>query len=369
MQVELVQSRRDLNDFIAFPRQIYARDPHWVPPLTRDVKFLLSDKHPFWRHAERALFLAREHGQLLGRVAAILDKRYVEFHDEDVGYFGFFEAHEDPQICNALLDAVSEWLRAKGLTKFIGPMNPSTNYECALLIEGFDRPPAVMMPYNPPYYATVLEQCGLRKARDLVALEAVIGQQPVERLNRLAERVLKRHPGLVVRPVNLRRFGEEVRGIREIYNSAWEKNWGFVPLEDDEIDWLAQQLKPIVEPELLQIAEVDGEPAGFLLALPDANFVLKKLNGRLGPVGILKALWYSRKIRFMRVMNLGLREQYRKRGIDVVLYARSTRAAHENGYTGVESSWILEDNVLTIRAAEMLGGHVYKRYRIYEGLL
>jgi len=364
--VEEVTSRRAFRAFVEFPYRFYRDDANWVPPLRRDVKFTLGEKNPFWLHAERALFLARRGKEIVGRVAAIKDDDYIAFSCEACGYFGFFECRDDGEAAAGLWDAAAAWLRGRGLTKVIGPMNPSTNEECAFLVEGFDRPPHIMMTHNPPYYASLAGGYGFRKARDMFAFIMDISPSRLERLERVARRVLDRNPGITVRYINLRDFAAELQLIRKVYNRAWEANWGFVPPSEEEFESTAQRLKPLAIPELVPLVFVDGDPAGFIVTVPNYNEVLAKMGGRLGPVSLGKFLTGRRKIKSCRVMLFGVCPEYRKRGLDAILIASNNRAALELGYTEAEFSWVLEDNDMTKGAAEMLGGWPYKRYRIYE---
>jgi GNAT superfamily N-acetyltransferase len=366
LAVEEVTSRRAFRAFVEFPYRFYRDDPNWVPPLRRDVKFTLGKKNPFWLHAERALFLARRGGEVVGRVAAIRDDDYIAFSGQRCGYFGFFECREDGEAAGALWEASASWLRARGLTKVIGPMNPSTNEECAFLVEGFDRPPYIMMTHNPPYYASLAEGYGFRKARDMFAFIMEITPARLERLERVARRLRERNPGFAVRHVNLRDFASELQLIRKVYNRAWEANWGFVPPSREEFESTAQRLKPLAIPELAPLAFVDGDPAGFIVTVPNYNEVLANMGGGLGPISLFKFLVGRRKIKSCRVMLFGVCPEYRKRGLDAVLIASNNRAALELGYTEAEFSWVLEENEMTKGAAEMLGGRPYKRYRIYE---
>lgn len=364
--VDEVGSKRDLRDFIDFPYRLYRDDVNWVPPLTRDVRFVFGPRNPFWHHAERALFLGRREGRVVGRVAAVKDDDYIKFAGEPTGYFGFFEAENDGEAAAALWDAASSWLRDRGLAKVIGPMNPSTNDECAFLVEGFGRPPYIMMTHNPPYYAALAEEYGFRKARDLFAFVLGISPQRLDRLERVAARVRERNPGLAVRYVNLRDFAAELQLVREIYGRAWEANWGFVPPTREEFESTARRLKSLIVPELVPIAFVGGVPAGFIFTVPNYNEVLARMGGSLRPLNLLKFLTGRRKIKSCRVMLFGICPEYRKRGVDAVLMASNHRAALELGYGEAEFSWVLEENELTKRAAAMLGARPYKRYRIYE---
>jgi hypothetical protein len=224
-----------------------------------------------------------------------------------------------------------------------------------------------MMPYTPRYYLDHMQRCGMGKAKDLFAYISVIKEVSAGgRLERLASGVKARVPGLTVRPANMKDFHRELEVVKDIYNSAWGHNWGFVPMTDEEIDSMAKRLKPLITPELLIMAEVNGDPAAFFMAVPDYNQVLGRINGRLGPVGILKFLWYSRKITDIRVLTMGVKEEYRKKGIEGLLYLESFKAAMKKGYERAEMSWVLEDNVLMQRGCELMGGKLYKKYRIYE---
>jgi GNAT superfamily N-acetyltransferase len=368
ISIEEVKGAGDKNEFIRFPWKVYQGNPHWVPPLKSDVKFLLSTtKNPFFRHAEAACYLARRNGETVGRIAAIIDRNHIKFHNEQAGFFGFFECLPDYAIARELLEKATGWFKERGIEIMRGPVNPSTNDECGFLLEGFDFPPMVMMTYTPAYYLDYMERYGMTKARDLYAYMAVIGDLAAGgRLERIASAVKARIPGLTVRPASMKKFQLEVKEVQEIYNSAWSRNWGFMPMTDAETGSMAKRLKPLIVPELMLMAEVNGKPAAFIVSLPDYNQVLGKINGSLGPVGIAKFLWYSRKISDIRVMAMGVTKEYRKKGIEGLLYLESFKAAVKKGYERAEMSWILEDNVLMQRGCELMGGKLYKKYRIYE---
>jgi GNAT superfamily N-acetyltransferase len=369
IHVEEVKTKQALSAFIRFPWTIYNNDRYWVPPLIKDQRSKFSPTHPFRSHAEMILFLAKKNGQVVGRIAGIIDRYYVEFHHENLGFFGFFESIRDPEVADLLLSKVRDWLRGHGMEKMAGPMNPSTNDECALLIEGFDSPPVLMMTYNPRYYASLLEGWGLKKAMDLYAYFLSESAFCRERMFRITERIVKREPRLHLRPINLRRFDAELTIVKEIYNDAWSKNWGFVPLTDQEIDFMAKALKPLVVADLVLFACLGEEPVGFSVALPDYNEVLKHLNGKLGPLGLLKFLYYSRKIHTARVMLLGIKQAFQKKGIETLLYVESLKRAPARGYWQAECSWILENNLPMQQGLEAMGGKRYKTYRIYETTL
>jgi GNAT superfamily N-acetyltransferase len=359
----------DLKEFIKFPWQVYKDDPHWVPPLITERKeFLDREKNPFFKHAEVEFFLAKKNGRTVGRIAGIVNYNHIEFYQEKAGFFGFFECIKDYDVAKALLDTVREWLQAKGMEIMRGPANFSSNEEWGFLLEGFDSPPVIMMSYNPPYYLEFMERYGLVKAKDLYAYFIDESLPTPERVVKIAENI-KRKVGIKIRKVNLKDFGNEVQRIKDIYNSAWSKNWGFVPMTEQEFDRVAKDLKQIVDPHMVFIAEVEGKPAGFSLALPDFNQVLARLNGRLFPFGILKLLWHTiirNKINGVRIITMGVIPEYQKRGIDTVFYAQTYNVGVKRGYKWAEMSWVLEDNVLMNRTLELLGAKLYKKYRIYE---
>lgn len=367
MNIEQINSRGDMKEFIQFPWKVYHGNPNWVPPLVSEVKFVLSAKNPFFQHAEAGYFLARKNRETVGRIAAIIDRNHIKIHNEQAGFFGYFECLPDVGVAQGLLDAASGWLKKRDISIMRGPMNPSTNDECGFLLEGFDSPPKIMMTYTPPYYLDYMERCGLTKAKDLYAYISIIRDVAAGgRLEKLASAVKARVTGLTVRMANMKQFQRELEAVKDIYNSAWSHNWGFVPMTDEEIESMAKRLKPLIVPELLIMAEVNGKPAAFFMAVPDYNQVLGKINGRLGPMGIAKFLWYSRKISDIRVLTMGVKEEYRKKGIEGMLYLESFKAAVKKGYERAEMSWILEDNALMKRGCELMSGKLYKKYRIYE---
>ncbi len=367
MKIEQISNKKELDEFIRFPWKVYQGNSNWVPPLVSEMKFVLGDKNPFFKHAEAAYFLARRDREVVGRIAAIVDRNHINIHKEQAGFFGFFECLPDVTVAQALLDAAAAWLRERDIEIMRGPMNPSTNDECGFLLEGFDSPPMIMMTYTPRYYLDYMEQCGLSKSKDLYAYISVIKDVKAgEKLEKLASSLKRRIPGLVVRPAEMKNFARELESVKDIYNSAWSHNWGFVPMTDEEIESMAKRLKPLIVPELLLMAEVNKSPVGFYMAIPDYNQVLKRLNGKLGPVQMIKFLWYSRTISDIRVLTMGVKEEYRKKGIEGLLYLESFKAALRKGYKHAEMSWILEDNILMKKGCEFMGGKLYKKYRIYE---
>ena len=365
-KVEEVKNQKSLMTFIRFPWEIYQGNQQWVPPLIKDLLLKFSPKHPFRSHAEMILFLARREGKIVGRISGIIDHHYIKFHQEKVGFFGFFESIPEAEVAETLLKKITDWLKEHGMEKMAGPMNPSTNDECGLLIEGFDSSPCLMMPYNPRYYPSLLEGYGLRKKMDLYAYLLEESSFLLDRLDRITQRLRKREPQLHVRPIDLRRLGEELKIVKDIYNQAWSKNWGFVPLTDEEINLLAKELKSLVVSDLVLFAYWGEEPIGFSVSLPDYNVVLKHLNGKLGLLGLLKFFYYSKKINKIRVILLGVRHDFQKRGVEGLLYFETFRNGTKKGYHRAECSWILEENVLMQHGIEAMGGKRYKTYRIYE---
>ena len=369
IKVERVRKRDELVKFVKFQWKIYEGDPHWVAPLFMErMDFLDPRRNPFFDHATVELFLARRHGQIVGRIAAVDDRNYNAFHESKVAAFGLFECSEDADVAQALLARVEEFARERGLTSIMGPASFSSNYEFGLLVEGFDRDPAIMMPYNPSYYQGLIEGAGYQKAKDLWAFDIDISVDPNEKVARIAEKIRERE-GVVIRQVNLKDFEGELARIKTVYNAAWEKNWGFVPFTDAEFEHLGRDMKAIVKPELLLIAEVKGKPVAFSMTLPNANEVLKRLNGRLFPFGILKALYYGNRIKSARLVTLGIVAGYRRRGLDSILTLETLRAGRKLGYTSGEISWTLEDNHLVNRAIMAFGSKRSKTYRVFEKAL
>lgn len=372
IQIDEVRSKADLKRFIKFPWQIYSGNPNWVPPLLIDrYEFFDREKNPFFRHAEVTLFLARYQGKILGRIATCINRAYNEHHQDKVGAFGFFEVVENYDVAYRLLKTAMITLAGHGMEVMRGPLNFSTNHECGLLVDAFDSPPVVMMTYNPPYYVDFFDRFGLKKCKDLLAFKLTKEQLPGERIRKVVERIRERS-GAEFRKLNMRDFDNEVRRCIEIFNDAWQNNWGYEPLSQAETDHIARNLKQIVDADLVRFAEIDGEAVGFSLALPDIYQALIKLNGRLLPFGIFKLLWHTKvrtKINQARVVLMGVKSEYRKRGIDNCFYLDTIDIGTGKGYNTGELSWILENNTLMISAIERLGGQRYKTYRIYESPL
>lgn len=373
IEITQVKLRKERNAFIKFPWRIYANDPAWVPPLLIERKeFLNREKHPFYEHGDAALFLARAGGEIVGRIMASDDPNYNALHQSNVGCFGLFESVDDQDVANALFEAAADWLRRKGREEIMGPIDYSTNYVCGLLIEGFQHPPTLLTSHNPPYYRKLIEGWDFEKTMDLYAWWFSDPVEARDRLRRLMSRMKNRQPA-TIRPANLKNLEEEGRRIREIYNQAWQKNWGFVPFTEAEIEGMTKELKPIVESDLTLFAEIEGQPVGFILAVRDINVVLQKVNGRLTwfglPIGLAKLLYYKSRIKKGRLIALGVVEKYRRHGIAEALVLRVLEEAMiKRGITG-ELSLTLEDNFMINRFLEAIGAEKYKTYRIYRRAL
>ncbi len=366
VKVVAVGDKSGLKEFVEFPYALYRDDPYWVPPLRIAVKELLDrQKHPFYANADAEFYLARRGSQVVGRIAAIIDRAHNRFHGENAGFFGFFECVNDVEAAEALLTRARQWVRDRGATFLRGPVNPSTNYECGMLIDGFDRSPMVMTSYNPRYYPELMDKIGLWKAKDLLAYLSNANTIDMKKIDRVADRVLATN-GVRVRPINMKDFQGDVERVWDVYGNAWSRNWGFVPMSKEEFMLMGKEMKQILKPDLVLIGEVGDRVVGFALALPDVNFALKPAGGSLLPTGLLKILYYQRLIKSVRVLALGVEERYRASGVGAAFYATLVRNARKLGYGDCEMSWILEDNTLMNRALEVMGARRYKTYRIYD---
>ena len=370
IEVTEVTSHAERDAFIKFPWKIYARDPTWVPPLIIERRgFLDRRKHPFYKHGDAALFLARSGGEIVGRIMASDDPNYNALHQSNVGCFGLFESIDDARVAAALFERAKAWLRACGRTEMMGPIDYSTNYVCGLLIHGFEHPPMILTSHNPAYYAGLIEGAGFGKAMDLFAWWFADPVRAEKRLRRLASALKDRQPP-TIRPINLKQLGDESRRLRELYNEAWQNNWGYVPFTPEEFDYMTHELKPIVIPDLTLIAEVDGKPAGFILCVPDINAALRHANGRLTkfglPVGLAKILYHKSRLKRMRLVALGVVPKYRRSGVAEMLVLRMIENGMlQRGYFG-ECSLTLENNHMINRFMHAIGADPYKTYRIYS---
>jgi GNAT superfamily N-acetyltransferase len=367
LAVREVDSRRDLARFVDLPYRLHRGDPCWTPPLRRDVRKLLSPEHPFFLQAEAAWFLAERQGRVVGRAAAIENAAHNRFHGDRVGFFGFFECADDPEAARALLERSADWLSARGLEAMRGPVSPSTNGECGLVVAGGEHPPTLLTPHNPPYYAALLEGAGLHGVKDLyfwwhstegLPERLVRGTQAVARRQKVTQRALRKD-----------RLADEIAIVRGLYASAWERNWGFVPMSDEELDQLAIDLRPILVPELFVFVEREGEPVAFAAAVPDFNQALRaNPGGRLFP-GILRILRASRRIRGVRILLMGIRPDQRNLGLDALMFHWIWTRAHALGYAWGEAGWVLEDNAAMNNGLMRLGFERYKTLRLYERAL
>lgn len=372
LSIQPVTNRRELRAFIKFPFRLYRHDPYWVPPLIAE-RFKHFDPHhnPFFEHAEVQLFRAVRDGETVGTIAAIDDEMHIKVWNESVGFWGEFECIEDYEVATHLFSAAREWLRARGRELMRGPMNMNINDECGLLVDGFDGMPVIMMTYNPRYYVGFCERFGMCKAKDLHAYKANIGEfgpnleNMPERVKRVA-RIARDRFKVTFRTLDMSRFDEDVELVKPIHREAWSKNWGAWPMSDAEYDKLAADLRQVIDPELCYLAFIGDECIGCFVAPPDYNQVACHLNGRLLPFGWIKYLWYKRKINGLRVLIMGVLEEHRLKGVESFFYEQACRVAIKRGYEWAEMSWILEDNYKVSRGIEMMGGVVYRTYRIYD---
>jgi len=367
VEIITVNSKSDLNKFLKFPWLIYKDNPNWVPPLLYDIKKVLNKKkNPFFKHADMELFFAVKEGSVVGRIAAIKNDLHNKEHNDKVGFFGFFECINDQGVANKLFDTAAQWISEKELTAMRGPANPSVNDVYGLLIDGFDDPPRILMPYNPKYYMDLMDNYGFQKAKDLYAWK--ISKEKMEtndKIKRVADIALRRSKA-TIRPLNMKDFNNELEKVKFVYNKAWEPNWGFVPLTDEEIDALAADLKPLVDPNLVLFLEIENKTVGFALTMPDYNFIFKEMNGRLFPFNFIKLFTKRKTIPWARILILGVIPEFQKRGLDAALYYEIMVRAEKRNIVRGEASWILEDNDMMNRGAETMRGDLYKKYRVYE---
>jgi hypothetical protein len=364
--VRPIQAKQDTIAFIKFLWKIYKEDAAWVPPLIMDRQKLMDrKKNPFYSHATSEFFLAERGGQVVGRIAAIVNHNHNKEHHDKVGFFGFFECVNDQEVANALFDRAKSFLKSQGMEAMRGPASPSVNDEYGLLVEGFDKPATVLMTYNPAYYVELFTRYGLKKEKDLYAY--LLSQETVysEKFNR-ANSIVRQRQSIELHSLDMKHFDAEVARIKEIYNKAWAKNWGAVPMTDPEIDALAADLKPVVVPELIIFAVKGGKTIGFGLALPDINVALKYNKSGM----LLPGLWHlftkKKQIDKVRIIVLGVLPEYLSTGAAGVLFYELAATAQKLGYRYGEASWVLEDNVMMNRAAEAMHGVIDRRYRIFQ---
>ncbi|WP_369250269.1 hypothetical protein [Streptomyces sp. R41] len=367
-----VRGRADTTAFVRLPYAVYRDDPLWVAPLERERRaFLDPGRNPFFEVGTVQLFLARRGRRVVGRIAAVVDPRHHERHDPRCGQFGLFECVDEPAVAAALFEAAADWLGERGLSRMLGPLNFSLNDECGLLVDGYDRPPTMLMPHNPPYYPRLFEDCGFTKAKDLLSwrIPMPADGEPPARFRRAAQRALAA-PGVRVRALDPDRFDADMAVVKDIYNDAWSENYAATPMTDREFAHAVREFRPILKPELVQIAEVHGEPAGFLLCLPDANQALRAARGRLTryglPIGLIRIARATRRIQRTRALACGIKREHRNWGLAAAMFAQAQRAAFRLGHTETEFSWVLEDNRHVNSYTKAAGGILFRTHRLYE---
>ena len=364
--ITLATTKKERKQFIDFPYQHYSEDENWIPPLKMEQKKLIdTENNPFYNNGDIALFLAEQDGELCGRIAAIQDRRYNEHHNNKTGFFGFFECINDQSVANLLFKVAGDWLKQRGHTDVLGPANPSMMDEIGILVDGFEYEPSFMMPYHKPYYGDLISNAGLEKEMDMYAFRVTQASVTLDRIYRAEEIVRRRLPKLKIREIDTKNLDQEVEIVRNIFNQAWSQNWGFIPLSKEELEALAKDLKLILDPKVAHIAEVDGEPVAFSIALPDLNQALKHTDGTLFPTGIFKLLWHRRNINQIRTALMGVIPKYQGKGIDALLHKEAIINGREVGYNSSELSWVLESNKNMIRVAEKIGASIEKTYRMY----
>lgn len=365
--IYFVSDPSERKEFLKFPYNLYKNTQQWIDPLMMEQKKLIDTaKNPFYQTADIAMFVATRNGKTAGRIAAIHNKAYNEHHHTNIGFFGFFDCIDDQKVCDLLIKAVGDWFSERGIVEVIGPTSPGMMDVIGVLIEGFEHEPGLLMAYNFSYYDILLKNAGLHKAMDLFAYRVNKQTVTLDRMARAVDIVRSRIPNLTIRNVNLKDFDHEVAIIRHIFNSAWAKNWGFVPLSESQFRYLAKDLKTIIDIDFAYIAEVGGIPVAFSVALPDMNQALKHINGKLTPIAVVKLLYYSRKIDQIRTALMGVIPEFQGKGIDAIMHNQIIENGLIKGYDSAELSWILESNVDMIRVAERVGSSIEKRYRMYS---
>ena len=368
--VTIVTTDDERRKFIEFPYLHYSETESWIPPLRIEQKKLINtDKNPYFNNAEMALFIAEHNGKIAGRISAVVDHRFNEYHKTHTGHFGFFECIDDQETANLLLRVAGDWLKEKGMKDVLGPASPGMMDTIGFLVDGFDRTPYILMPYNKPYYEKLVLGAGFEPDMDLLAYVVNTDMLSMDRINRAMAIVNKRNPGLVVRSVNMKKIKDEVEIVRHIYNEAWKENWGYLPLTKEELQATAEDFKMILDPNFAHIAEIDGKPVAFSVALPDYNQIFAKMNGKLFPFGIFKLLFGKKKIDRIRTALMGVLPEFQGKGIDALLHQKSIENGIANGVYTSELSWVLGSNTEMIRVAERIGGKLDKTYRMFRKTL
>lgn len=357
--------KNNINDFIDAACSLNENNGFWVSELNKNAKELLNLSHPFWSNADRKLFIAHINGAVAGRIAAIINHNHNDYHRENIGFFGFFETVDAEEVSRKLFESAEHWLKLRGVKVVRGPVNPSTNYSCGSLISSFDSYPQIMMPYNPPFYNEHMETLNYKKVKDLYAFIRFSAIPISERLEKIISRVeTKLRP--IVRQIRVSDLKREMETVRKIYNEAWAKNWGFVPITAEEMAITAKNIKPILKSELAFIVELAGKPVAFGIVIPDINVALKKINGNLDLFNIIPFMLNLKKIKQGRLILLGVKEEYRNKGLELLLIKHLILGVRSLGWSHGEISWILEDNQRIISIIKEFGGKLYKKYRLYE---
>lgn len=368
LTIKPATTRREKQQFLELPWQINRGDPNWIPPLRQNQAEMVGyTRHPFYNDAEGQTFLAFHDDRPVGRIMAILNHAHNRFQKENRGFFGFFESIDDQKVAAGLFQAVRDWFGTRGIAAIRGPMNPSMNYECGLLIEGFDTPPFFMMTHNLPYYQRLIESCGFDKAEDMFAFYGRIEmlQKLDSKLAFVVEECSRRFD-IKLRRMDRRRFASEVRLFLEIYNQALVGTWGFVPLSEAEVDHMAASMKHLIAPEMTTIAEIDGRPVGCQFGLLDYNTRIKQIDGRLFPFGFIRLLWNKKAIKRVRLISTNVIPEYQKWGLGLVIASRLVPDAQAWGIEEAEFSWVLESNKLSYGTLKRGGAQITKRYRIFD---
>jgi len=364
-----VTDKKTLHQFIDFPHELYKGDKNYVPELFMAQKDLLNpDKHPFFEHGSVQYFLAYQNYRIVGRIAAIKNPNYNNYHNSKVGFFGFYDYIESKEVAEALLNKVKETLHSEDYDSLMGPVNFSTNETAGTLVEGFDSPPQIMMTYNKPYYDKIQHSIGLTKEMDLFAffIDTKLVSDKSIKLSMMLEERLQRQ-GITIRNLSIKNIKQEVPGLRKVYNAAWDSNWGFVPMTEKEFSHMANDLKLVADEDFAYIAEHKGEPVAFSVSLPNINEITKDFKkGRLFPFNIFKLLLKKKKVKSVRIITTGVLSDYRRKGIEAIFFAKNILEARKRNLKGGEASWILENNAEMVTAAEKLNGKKYKTYRIYS---
>lgn len=372
IRITEVLTRRDIRHFIDVSYTIYRNDPYWVAPLRGEVRKLLDRRqNPFFDHGEACYWIAWRGSTAVGRISAQINRLHLAIHKDATGNFGFFEFIDDPAVIHALLETAEAWLRARGMSRILGPYSPSMNDEIGVLVSGFDSRPMVMMAHSPPYYSRRLEDEGYRKAKDVHAYSIDLSAEAAKELERVEQSTarLRKEGQFSIRASDKLHFKDDMRMLMDIYNDAWSDNWGFIPLTEREVDYVVQSIKPIVRYEAVLFGLINSRPEGMLIAIPDLNEMIADLGGRLFPFGWAKLLWRLRSPKSARVFLGGVRKAYRNttlgNALVVLLLAEMIKLGRALGIDRVELSWILEDNKASIAVGRYGGAKLSKVYRIY----